>query len=147
MHFINPYFLFGLIAIAIPIIIHLFNFRRFKKVYFSNVKFLKEIEISTKKQNKVRSWVLLFSRILAIICLVLFFSQPYFSNSETKLVEKGLNAVVICVDNSFSMQNQGKEGRLLDEAKQKAKDIVNQYNTNDEFLLLTMDMEGNINIL
>lgn len=142
MHFINPYFLFGLIAIAIPIIIHLFNFRRFKKVYFSNVKFLKEVEITTKKQNKVRSWILLLSRILAIICLVLLFSQPYFSNQETKLVEKGLNAVVICVDNSFSMQNQGKEGRLLDEAKQKAKDIVNQYNSNDEFLLLTMDMEG-----
>ncbi|MFA6200373.1 MAG: BatA and WFA domain-containing protein [Bacteroidales bacterium] len=142
MHFINPYFLFGLLAIAIPIIIHLFNFRRFKKVYFSNVKFLREVEISTKKQNKVRSWILLCSRILAIICLVLLFAQPYFSNSETKLVEKGLNAVVVCVDNSFSMQNQGKEGRLLDEAKQKAKDIVNQYNSNDEFLLLTMDMEG-----
>lgn len=142
MHFLNPYFLFGLLAIAIPIIIHLFNFRRFKRVYFSNVKFLKEVEISTKKQNKVRSWVLLLSRILAIICLVLLFAQPYFSNSETKLVEKGLNALVVCVDNSFSMQNQGKEGRLLDEAKQKAKDIVNQYNSNDEFLLLTMDMTG-----
>ena len=142
MHFINPYFLFGLLAIAIPIIIHLFNFRRFKKVYFSNVKFLREVEISTKKQNKVRSWVLLLSRILAIICLVILFSQPYFSNHENKLVEKGLNAVVVCVDNSFSMQNQGKEGRLLDEAKQKAKDIINQYNSNDEFLLLTMDMEG-----
>ncbi len=142
MHFINPYFLFGLLAIAIPIIIHLFNFRRFKKVYFSNVKFLREVEISTKKQNKVRSWILLCSRILAIICLVLLFAQPYFSNSETKFVEKGLNAVLVCVDNSFSMQNQGKEGRLLDEAKQKAKDIVNQYNSNDEFLLLTMDMEG-----
>lgn len=142
MQFINPYFLFGLLAIFIPIIIHLFNFRRFKKVYFSNVKFLKEIDISTKKQNKIRNRILLFTRILAIIALVLLFAQPYFPSKEEKLVERGLNAVVICLDNSFSMQNQGRQGRLLDEAKQNAKDIVEQYNANDMFLLLTMDMEG-----
>ncbi|HHT03562.1 MAG TPA: hypothetical protein GX005_04480 [Bacteroidales bacterium] len=142
MQFLNPYFLFGLLAIAIPIIIHLFNFRRFKKVYFTNVKFLKDIEISTKKQKQVRNRVLLLVRILAIVFLVLFFAQPYFPNTDKKLVEKGLNAVVVCVDNSFSMQNQGREGRLLDEAKQKAKEILDQYNNNDEFLLLTMDMEG-----
>lgn len=142
MQFLNPYFLFGLFAIAIPIIIHLFNFRRFKKVYFTNVSFLKEIEISTKKQKKVRNRILLLVRILAIVFLVLFFAQPYFPNSEKKLVEKGLNAVVICLDNSFSMQNQGRQGRLLDEAKVKAKQIIDEYNNNDEFLLLTMDMEG-----
>jgi hypothetical protein len=142
MQFINPYFLFGLILIAIPIIIHLFNFRKFKKIYFSNVRLLKEIEISTKKQNKVRNWILLLSRILAIIALVLLFAQPYFPNKEEKLVEKGLNAVVICLDNSFSMQNQGREGQLIEQGKQKAKDIINQYNSSDEFLLLTMDMEG-----
>ncbi|MCK9163948.1 MAG: BatA and WFA domain-containing protein, partial [Bacteroidales bacterium] len=142
MQFLNPYFLFGLFAIAIPIIIHLFNFRRFKKVYFTNVSFLKDIEISTKKQKQVRNRVLLLVRILAIIFLVLFFAQPNFPNKDKKLVEKGLNAVVVLVDNSFSMQNQGREGRLLDEAKQKAKEIINQYNNNDEFVLLTMDMEG-----
>lgn len=142
MHFINPFYLFGLLAIAIPIIIHLFNFRRFKKVYFTNVRFLKEVEISTKKQNKIRNRLLLFTRILSIILLVLLFAQPFFPNKEEKLVEKGLNAVVVVVDNSFSMQNQGRQGRLLDEAKQNAKDIIEQYNSNDLFLLLTMDMEG-----
>lgn len=142
MHFINPYYLFGLFAIAIPIIIHLFNFRRFKKVYFTNVKFLKEVEISTKKQNKLRNRIILLTRILSIIFLVLLFAQPYFPNNEDKLVEKGQNAVVVIVDNSFSMQNQGKQGRLLDEAKQNAKEIVEQYNSNDVFLLQTMDMEG-----
>jgi hypothetical protein len=142
MHFINPFYLFGLLAIAIPIIIHLFNFRRFKKVYFTNVKFLKQVEISTKKQNKIRNRLLLFTRILSIILLVLLFAQPFFPNKEEKLVEKGLNAVVVFVDNSFSMQNQGRQGRLLDEAKQNAKEIAEQYNSNDLFLLLTMDLEG-----
>lgn len=142
MHFINPFYLFGLLAIAIPIIIHLFNFRRFKKVYFTNVKFLKEVEISTKKQNKIRNRFLLFTRIISIILLVLLFAQPFFPNKEEKLVEKGLNAVVVFVDNSFSMQNQGRQGRLLDEAKQNAKEITEQYNSNDLFLLLTMDLEG-----
>ena len=47
MQFLYPGFLFALAAIAIPIIIHLFNFRKFKKVYFTNVAFLKEIKHET----------------------------------------------------------------------------------------------------
>ena len=52
MGFQNPYFLFGLFALLIPIVVHFFNFHRFKKVYFTNVSVLKEIEVKTKKTNK-----------------------------------------------------------------------------------------------
>lgn len=142
MQFLNPFFLFGLLAIAIPIVIHLFNFRRFKKVIFSNVSFLKNIEITTKKQNKVRNLLLLASRILAIICIVFLFAQPFIPSGEEKLVGKGQNAVLVFIDNSFSMQNVSKEGRVLDEAKRKAREIANQYKSDDVFSLLTIDMEG-----
>ena len=54
MHFINPWFLFGLLAIAIPVAIHLFNFRRYKKVFFTNVRFIKEVKQETRKQSQLR---------------------------------------------------------------------------------------------
>ena len=82
MKFLYPQFLWALFAIAIPIIIHLFNFRRFKRVYFSNVALLKQVDLETKKSSKVRHLLVLLARILAITCLVLAFAQPYFPEKE-----------------------------------------------------------------
>ena len=142
MQFINPLYLFGLLAVAIPIIIHLFNFRRFRKVYFTNVRFLKEIKQQTQKQSQLRHLLILAIRILAISALVLAFAQPYipFSDRQSKLASR--NAVSIFVDNSFSMEAVGSNGSLLDESKQKAREIVSAYKSTDLFQLLTSDFEG-----
>ncbi len=51
MEFTNPGFLYGLFALAIPVIIHLFNFRRFRKVYFTNVKFIEELKQETQNNR------------------------------------------------------------------------------------------------
>ena len=58
MGFANPYFLFGLFALLIPIVVHFFNFHKYKKVYFTNVSVLREIEIKSKKQNQLYKWLL-----------------------------------------------------------------------------------------
>lgn len=142
MGFVYPYFLFGLFAIAIPIVIHLFNFRRFKKVYFTNVKLLKDLKIESRKQNKLRNILLLALRCLSIAFLVLLFANPYIKQDENALVKEGSNAVLIFVDNSFSMENSANKGSLLDFAKTKAKEIAMQYSENDNFCLLTQDMSG-----
>ena len=76
MTFLYPAFLFGLFALAIPVIIHLFNFRRFKKVYFTNVRFLKELKQETESKSKLKHLLNLISRLLALSCLVLVFAQP-----------------------------------------------------------------------
>jgi hypothetical protein len=137
MGFVYPYFLFGLFAIAIPIVIHLFNFRRFKKVYFTNVKLLKDLKIESRKQNKLRNILLLTLRCLSIAFLVLLFANPYIKQDKNALVKEGSNAVLIFVDNSFSMENSANKGSLLDYAKTKAKEIAMQYSENDNFCLLT----------
>lgn len=142
MNFLNPYFLFGLFAVAIPIAVHLFNFRKFKKVYFTNVKLLQEIEIRTKKQNKLYNYLLLLFRCLTVIFIALLFSQPYIADEDKALVQQGENAVLIFVDNSFSMENSTKSGNLLEEAKGKAREIAGQYSNSDVFCLMTMDMLG-----
>ncbi len=142
MNFLNPYFLFGLFAVAIPIAVHLFNFRKFKKVYFTNVKLLQEIEIRTKKQNKLYNYLLLLFRCLTVIFIALLFSQPYIADEDKALVQQGENAVLIFVDNSFSMENSTKSGNLLEEAKIKAREITSQYSNSNVFCLMTMDMLG-----
>ena len=82
MQFVNPLFLFGLFAIAIPVIIHLFNFRKFQKVYFTNVDFIEELKQQTQKQSQLKHLLVLLLRILAIASLVFAFAQPYIPVTE-----------------------------------------------------------------
>ena len=142
MGFLHPWFLLLGLGIAVPIIIHLFNFHRFKQVLFTNVKFLQAITAENKKQNKVLERLLLLLRCLVILFLALLFAQPYIKNSENQLVKEGNNAVVLIVDNSFSMQNVSSKGSLLENAKAKTLEILSQYSDNDVFCLLTADLEG-----
>lgn len=141
MNFLYPGFLFALVAIAIPIVIHLFNFRRFKKVYFSNVQFLKEAKEQNSSREKLKNLLVLLSRILAIVFLVLAFARPFIpsDSSESPALR---NAVSIYIDNSYSMETVNREGSLLDEAKRKAKEIAGAYGLNDQFQLITNDFEG-----
>jgi hypothetical protein len=142
MQFVNPLYLFGLLAVAIPVIIHLFNFRRFRRVYFTNVRFLQELKQQTQKQSQLRHLLILAMRVLAVAALVMAFAQPYipFSENQSKLASR--SAVSVFVDNSFSMEAVGTNGTLLDEAKQKAREIVSAYKSTDLFQLLTCDFEG-----
>ncbi len=141
MNFLYPGFLFALLTVAIPVIIHLFNFRKFKKVYFSNVAFLKEIKEQNSSRERLKNLLILLCRILAIIFLVLAFARPFLP-STSKIDQSKGNIVSIYIDNSYSMEAVNKEGNLLDEAKRKAKEIVKAFQLNDRFQLLTNDFEG-----
>ena len=141
MHFLYPAFLFALLSLAIPVIIHLFNFRRYQKVYFSNVQFLKQVNEQQSSRRNLKERLILAARLLALTFLVFAFSRPYISNKQN--VTAGTQqAVSIFVDNSYSMQTLNSEGSLLDQAKQKAKEIASAYGINDRFQLLTQDFEG-----
>ena len=140
MEFVNPSFLYGLLAIAIPIIIHLFNFRKFKRIAFTNVQFLKEVKEETQSKSKIKHLLILLTRILAIVFLVLAFAQPYLATEKSESYDK--NAVSIFIDNSFSMDAEGETGRLLEVAKKYANDIASSYANTDKFQLVTNDFDG-----
>ena len=142
MYFINPYFLFVSLLIIIPILIHLFNFRRYRKIFFSNVEFLKEIKLQTQKTSQLKHLLVLITRSLAIISLVFAFAEPYIPVADKhKIIQKN-NLVSIYIDNSFSMDALNGNGRLLDEAKNKALEIASVYKQSDLFQILTNDFEG-----
>jgi len=141
MQFIYPAFLFALLSLVIPVLVHLFNFRRYQKVYFSNVQFLKEVKEQQSSRRNLRERLILASRLLALAFLVLAFARPYIPNQNTN-TPGAQQAVSIFVDNSYSMQTLSPEGSLLDEAKRRAKEIAAAYSINDRFQLLTQDFEG-----
>ena len=131
MQFLFPAFLWALLALSIPIIIHLFYFRRFKKVYFTNVKYLKEIKEETSNRNKLKNLLILISRCLAVACLVFAFAQPFIPKGTG--IKSGLNYVSVFVDNSFSMSANKSEIPLIDIAKDKARSVVSSYGDEDRF--------------
>lgn len=140
MKLLYPEFLWALFVVLIPIAIHLFNFKRFKKEYFSNVSLLKEVKLETQSKSKLKHLIVLFSRILAIIFLVLAFCQPYF---DTINVKREANTVVgVYLDNSQSMDVKVGEDYLFEMAKVTAKEVVEGYAATDGFQLLTNDFEG-----
>ena len=141
MKFLYPQFLYALALVAVPIIIHLFNFRKFRTVYFSNVQFLKSVKEKTKSQSQLKHILILLSRILAITALVLAFAQPYIPVDESSQKAQK-NAVSIYIDNSFSMDAENENGRLLLTAKQHAQAIVDAYSNTDEFYILNNDYRG-----
>lgn len=133
MQFTQPLFLIGYAAILIPILIHLFNFRRYRTYYFSNVKMLQDVAQKTKRESRVKHIIVLCLRCLAIIALVTAFARPYFPNQNTD--KKSGNLVSIYIDNSFSMEGNTAEGSLFYDGIENARQIINNFDFSDQFIL------------
>jgi hypothetical protein len=131
MHFKNPEILYFLFLLIVPILVHLFQLRRFKKEYFTNVRFLKALSIQTRKSSKTKKWLLLACRLLLLTCIIIAFAQPFFESKDNKNAN---NELYIILDNSFSMQAKGKKGELL---KRAVQELLEETPENVNFSLLT----------
>ena len=140
MQFLFPSVLWGLALLSIPVIVHLFYFRRFKKVYFTNVRFLREIKDESSTRNQLKNLLILLFRLLAALMLILAFAQPFIPAGDEQ--QKGPKHVSIYVDNSFSMNAQSEDVSLLDRAKQRAREIATAYDLTDKIQIITNDFEG-----
>src|SRR5581483_2619193 len=140
MNFVFPSFLYALSAVSVPILIHLFNFRRYKKLYFSNVRFLQEVVTESRSRSRLKHWLVLLCRILVVAFLVFAFAQPYIP-LKNNVISAGGKAVSIFVDNSFSMNAVAQNGTLLEEAKTKATQIAASLNPADKVQLISQDFD------
>ena len=139
IQFQNPGMLFGLLAVSIPIIIHLFKFRKLKIVYFSNTEMLQQLKNETVSKTRLKHLLVLLARILSIITLVLAFAMPFIPNKLNHAISKGNTVVAIYIDNSFSMMGESAEGQLLEEAKRRAESVVKAYNQGTRFVIQDND--------
>jgi hypothetical protein len=144
MSFANPAFLWALSALAIPVLIHLFQLRRFKRIDFPNVHLLAEVTQQTRARRKVQHWLVLLARLLALACLVLAFARPYFQSSSSV---SGEQAISLYVDDSHSMDAQGSEGRALDAARGAARSIITQGTPSTRYQVLTGRFQGREQLL
>jgi len=137
MKFLYPEFLYALALVLIPVIIHLFHFKRYKKVYFSDVSFLKAVQQQAQTKNRLKHLLLLISRILFITFLVLAFAQPYFPDENSEKQQNELHVIII--DNSLSMVAESTEGENFNRALQAAQEIISSYPENHKFIILSTD--------
>ena len=131
MQFKNPELLYALFLLLIPIIVHLFQLRKFQKEYFTNVAILKKAQLQTRKSQLIKKWLVLLTRLLLLTAIIIAFTQPYFSKTNSFNTEK---ETVIYLDNSFSMQAKGNNGPLL---KRAIQDIITSIDENEKFSLIT----------
>lgn len=138
MNLLAPQFLFGLFALAIPLIIHLFNFRKTKVVYFSSNQFLRKISEETSSKRNLKHIIILICRILFVTFLVLAFTQPVIPPTGKALQNK----VQIYLDNSYSMSNEAEiELSGFEKAIGFVDELISQYPLSTRFRLLTNDFE------
>jgi Aerotolerance regulator N-terminal/von Willebrand factor type A domain len=138
MTFLNPAILWGLAAVTIPILIHILNLRRTKKIEFSTLMFLKEIEQSRYRKIKLKQLLILLLRIGFIIVLVLLFSRPFFKGYLGSPDDKPRSSVLIIIDDSFSMQSRESSGSSLEIAKKKAAETIDLLGEKDEVFFTTV---------
>ena len=138
MQFKYPAVLYFLFILIIPILVHLFNLQKFKKIEFTNVQFLKKISLETRKNSKLKKLLILATRILSFTALIFTFSQHYFGGKKIE----GNRLNYIYLDNSESLNTNGNNGNLL---KIAAQDIIENSPEDERYSLLTND-NFNINI-
>lgn len=140
MNFLYPQLLFGLLALSIPIIVHLFNFRRTKKVYFSNTRFLKKVKEASSSKLRIKHYLILLSRLLFIFFLVCAFAQPFLPSSKDGFVS---NKVAIYLDNSYSMSNEADDNlSAFDLSIAFIDKLIGLYPNSTKYKLITNDLEA-----
>ncbi|MEX0314568.1 MAG: BatA domain-containing protein [Allomuricauda sp.] len=147
MQFKHPEILWALFLLLIPILIHLFQLRRFQKTPFTNVAMLQKVVSESRKSNTLKKWLLLFTRLLLLTCLIIAFAQP-FSASTTALQQK---ETVVYLDDSFSMQAKANGITLLEKSVQNliksmdAERVFSLFTNQNTFKNITIkDIQNNL---
>lgn len=138
MQFTNPHILYFLFALLIPVIVHLFNFRRYKTIYFSNTSMLRTIEQEDHKTKKIKQLLVLLARLVCIAAVVIAFAGPYVAN-EDYVGNEDNRLCGIYIDNSMSMSAQSNGVPLIEVARSSAKELISSMKLSDKFVLLTND--------
>ena len=146
MNFLFPVYLYGLALLAVPIIIHFFNFQRAKRVYFTNVSFLRTVKEVTNSRNRLKNLLVLLARLLFLLFLIFAFARPYIANDAVDNGESLASGkyVSIYLDNSYSMQNELDGKRLYDLAINYADQIGKAFPKSAVFQLINNNFESNM---
>jgi len=135
MSFLNPLFLIALLSVGIPLLIYLLNIRKPKRIRFSTLAFFESLKQSSLRKIKLKRWLLLALRILAIAALAFALARPFLP-SGLGLTSKGEPAVIgIIVDNGPAMEQIDRNGPYIEQARELAREIVNMQASDSRYSL------------
>jgi len=139
--FLYPAFLIGLAAASLPILIHLLNRRRLQRIQFPAVRFILLSQKRISRSYRLRHWLLLALRTLAVVLLVLLLANPIFQTGAGLFAGGGPVAAVLLLDNSLSMRWSG-DGNGFKQAKEAARLLISALNDGDRAALLPTQISG-----
>ena len=141
MSFLSPLFLFAVAAVGLPLIIHLLNLKKPQKVAFSTLAFFKELQKTTIRKIRIKRYLLLFVRLLAIACLALVLARPFLPPGLGGGDNKSAALNVVLLDNSVSMGRIGEKGPLIEQGKQIIAELEASAKDIDRFIFQTTNGE------
>jgi hypothetical protein len=137
LNFSSPFFLFGLMGMSIPILIHLLTRRQQKHVRFSAVYLLSQSQKRSIKKSKPNRLLLLLLRCMGIALLSLALAGPFFSFSDSEAFRSNTpSSFVFIVDDSFSMRGHVKEKTLFESAIQFLSNLLTKIPEGSELSLV-----------
>ena len=144
MIFLNPAVLFGLLAASIPVLIHLLNLKKLKKIEFSTLSFLKELQKNKIRKLKLKQWLLLALRVLIILLVVTAFARPTLKGVALGgTTSAAKTTAVFILDDTFSMSAVGSDGSYFNQAKQTIISLLDNLQEGDEAALVLVSDQGN----
>ncbi len=123
MSFLSPWFLAGLLAIAVPVIVHLIQRDRKRVVQFPSLMFLERIPFRSMRRQTIRNWPLFLIRLAAIVLLALAFSRPFLSRGGGDAGLGGPIERVVLLDRSYSLSWEGSFERALGSARSAVQEL------------------------
>jgi hypothetical protein len=144
MLFLNPAVLFGLLAASIPVLIHLLNVRKLKRIEFSTLAFLKELQKNKIRKIKLKQWLLLALRVLIILFLVMAFARPTIKGIAIGgTTSAAKTTAVFILDDTFSMSVVDANGSYLNQAKSMILELLKELQEGDDAALVLVSDKNN----
>lgn len=125
--FIHPAFVLpGLGLIALPVIIHLINRMRYRRVRFAAMEFLLQSQQKSRRRLLLEQLLLLLLRISAVALLVALIARPFFDPSQLLILQGEKTHHVVLVDDSGSMDDHWGETSAFQSALDTVRKIAQQ---------------------
>lgn len=135
MSFLNPLFLIALLTVAVPLLIYLINLHKPKKIRFSTLAFFDVLQTKALRRIKIKQWLLLAVRILAVITLVIAAARPFLPpGMGTSMVSQD-RVIGILIDNAPAMDRMDASGPFIEQALGLAATVVELAGQNDKIIL------------
>ncbi|MBI5836359.1 MAG: BatA domain-containing protein [Candidatus Eisenbacteria bacterium] len=138
MTFLSPFAWLAALAAAVPLLVHLFSRRKARREAFPTVRFLRQVHRQEVRRLRLREWLLLLLRTLAVLSLALAFARPALQGTRGA-ASRAPATVVALVDRSLSMRATGPKGARFEESRGRLRELAGLLEPGSESQIVAFD--------